>query len=69
MLGRLGVGDYAIVVTDWAAGRIGWQSPDRGLRKADWGRESSEVSKATVQPPRGRPRNQCAAALRHAPRP
>lgn len=49
MLGRLGVGDYAVVVTDWAAGRVVWQSPDRGLRKADWGRELSEVSKATVQ--------------------
>lgn len=49
MLGKLGVADYAVSVTDWRAGRIVWQSPDRGLRKADWGRESTEVSKATVQ--------------------
>lgn len=50
----LGTEDYAVAVTDWAAGRLVWQSDERSIISAAWGRERSEMSKAecrAVVPP------------------
>lgn len=45
----LGTGDYAVVIADWRARRMVWQSGERTIISATWGRERSEKSKADVK--------------------
>lgn len=45
---ELGTGAYQVTLTEWG-GRIIWQSTVSTLESVTWGREASEVSKATVQ--------------------
>lgn len=45
----LGSGDYAVVIGDWQAGRMYWQSPEGALIEVDWSRELNEMSKASAR--------------------
>ena len=44
----LGAGEHSVMVADWRARRIVWQTAGSGLVSLEWGREQSEMSKAKV---------------------